>query len=94
MDLSKYPVLHPQVAARVVDGSAVIVLADSGQVNVLNQVGTRIWDLIDGTRNVQDLVRVVENEYTVTPETALRDVQAFLQSLLDADAVTLQDRPV
>lgn len=42
MDSHKFPSPHPQVAARIIDGSAVIVLADSGQVNVLNAVCTRI----------------------------------------------------
>lgn len=93
MNLSHYPVPHPQVAARIVDGSAVIVLADSGEVNVLNPVGSRVWELIDGTRSGQAIVQSIVAEYAVTPEQAARDVEAFLQTLLDANAITLHAQP-
>jgi hypothetical protein len=94
MDLQKYPIPHPQVAARVVEGTAVIVLADLGEVNVLNPVGTRVWELMNGARTVQEIVNTIVAEYQVTPEQALQDVQAFLQVLIDASALTLQDSPV
>jgi hypothetical protein len=61
MDANKYPVAHPQVAARIVDGAAVIVLDDSGTVTVLNEVGTR-WELIDGTRSVGAIAQAIESE--------------------------------
>jgi len=92
MDSSKYPVPHPQVAARVVDGEAVIILADSGEVNVLNPVGTRIWELTDGARTVQQIADTIVAEYDVAPEAALQDVTEFLQTLADANMLTLQDK--
>jgi hypothetical protein len=91
MELSKYPVPHPQVAARVVDGSAVIVLADSGEVQVLNSVGTRIWELMDGTRSVRDIESAIESEYEVSLGEAARDVQELVQQLLAAQAIVLRD---
>ena len=66
----KYPVLHPQVAARIIDGEAVIVLPQSSQVNVLNEVGSRIWEFIDGTRNVGEITEIIVAEYDVTAEQA------------------------
>jgi hypothetical protein len=93
MDFAKYPVLHPQVATRIVDGEAVIVLADSGQVNVLNPVGTRMWELIDGTRSVQQIADAVCAEFDVTEAQVQRDLEEFMQELVDANAVVLQDRP-
>ncbi len=89
MDLSKRPTPHPQVAARVVDGSAIVILADTAEVNVLNPVGTRVWELIDGTRTVQDIVQHIVAEYAVSDAQAAQDVQSFLQTLLDANAITL-----
>lgn len=93
MDLSKYPAPHPQVAARVVDGSAVIVLADAGEVNVLNPVGTRVWELVDGAHSVREIASTIETEYGVSSQEARQDVEVFLQQLLDAQALTLQDHP-
>lgn len=93
MDLNKYPVLHPQVATRTVDGEAVIVLADSGQVNVLNPVGTRMWELMDGKRNIQQIVDAICEEFDVSEEEAKRDVEEFLQQLINANAIVLQEQP-
>lgn len=93
MDLHKFPVPHPQVAVRVVDGEAVVILADSGNVNVLNPVGTRIWELADGSRSVLQIADAIVAEYEVTPEAALQDVTEFVQKLVEVRALTLQDTP-
>jgi len=89
MDWNSRPTPHPQVAARVVDGSAVIVLADAGEVNVLNPVGTRIWELCDGSRSVRQIAEAIAAEFEVTLEQALHDVEEFLGSLAQAQAVVL-----
>ncbi len=94
MDLNSYPSPHPQAASRVVDGSAVIVLADAGEVNVYNSVGTRIWELADGSRTVQQIIDAVIAEFDVPAELASADVKEFLQSLVDAKALVLQSRPI
>jgi hypothetical protein len=87
----KYPVFHPQVAARIIDGEAVIVLPESGQVNVLNEVGSRIWELIDGTRNVGEITKIIVAEYDVTAEQAERDISDFIQELVDNKMLVLAD---
>ncbi len=94
METNKYPAPHPQVAARIVDGSAVIVLSDSGTVTVLNEVGTRVWELIDGARSVGAIAQTIESEYEVSLEQATQDVDELLQQLLDAQAIVLKDSPV
>ena len=93
MNSDKYPAPHPQVGARVVDGEAVVILADSGNVNVFNPVGTRIWELADGTRSVRQIADAIAAEYDVTPEVALQDVTEFVQKLVETLALTLQDAP-
>ena len=87
----KYPVLHPQVAARIIDGEAVIVLPQNSQVNVLNEVGTRIWELIDGTRSVGGIMEAIIAEYDVSAEQAEGDVNEFIQELIDNKMLVLAD---
>ncbi len=90
---NKYPVAHSQVAARIVDGSAVIVLADSGTVTVLNDVGTRVWELIDGSRSVSIIAQTIESEFDVSLEEAKRDVKGLIEQLIAAQAIVLKDSP-
>ena len=87
---AQIPQRHPQVASRVVEGQGVIIYADSGEVNVLNDVGTRIWELIDGKRTVDEIIAVIMNEYAVTGETARADTNAFLQDLVNRQAIVLE----
>lgn len=93
MDLYKYPIPHSQTAARIVDGTAIIVLADSGQVNVLNSVGTRIWELADGKRTLQEIADVLQAEYKVSPQQALQDLTEFMQEMLTNNVIALEDKP-
>lgn len=90
---NKYPVPHAQVAARIVDGAAVIVLADSGLVQVLDTVGTRVWELMNGSRTVSQIAEEIEDEYEVSLAQAQGDVEELTQKLLAAQAIVLQDAP-
>ena len=87
---AKYPALHPQVAMQIVDGSAVIVLADSGEVMVLNETGTRILEMIDGKHCVAEVASVIESEFNVSAQEAREDLEAFLQTLAQANALTFE----
>lgn len=55
--------------------------ADLDYIYTLNEVGARIWELIDGTRTVGDVRDIVCSEYDVTPETATEDLDALLAEL-------------
>jgi len=75
------PRKHPDAAARVYDEEAFIVLPHKGQYKILNKVGTRIWELMDGARSTSDIARTISNEYETTYDEALSDVEEFLGDL-------------
>ena len=75
------PKRHPDAASRIYDGEAFIVLPQSHEYKILNPVGTRIWDLIDGKRTVDEMVRVISEEYEVPVETAQNDISEFIRDL-------------
>lgn len=85
------PKKHPDAAARVYDEEAFIVLPHKGQYKILNKVGTRVWDLMDGSRSTGDIARAISQEYETTFEAALSDVEDFIRDLNDHGM--LADRP-
>lgn len=89
----KHPAPHPQVAGRIIDGEAVLVLSESGQINVLNSVGSRIWELADGTRSVDEITAAIVEEYDVSPQQAERDVNEFVQRLVEKEMLVLGEVP-
>lgn len=91
LDSAQVPELHAQVATRVVDGQAIIVLADSGEVTVLNETGTHIWEWIDGKHSVAEIAACLSTRYALPLTTALSDTEEFLQRLVDVKALILRD---
>jgi hypothetical protein len=78
----------PKTAWRVIEGEAVILSLDTKAFRGLNPVGSRVWELIDGRRSVDEIVEVIVREFDVTRERAAGDVQAFVRELLDKGLVT------
>ena len=74
---------HPQVAFRVVDGEGVVVLAQDGQVQVVNPVGARVLELVDGVAGVRDIASKIMAEYEVPASEAQRDVAEFVEAMVD-----------
>ena len=48
-----------------VDGEMVIMNAHTGQYFGLNEVSTRIWQIIEGKSNLQDIIDILLKEYDV-----------------------------
>ena len=71
----------PTVTSRIFDGEAVIIDTEANVVRMLNDVASRIWELIDGDRSAAEIAAVLVSEYDVSKEEATRDVVEFLSEL-------------
>ena len=78
----------PKTAWRIIEGEAVILSMESKVLRGLNPVGSRIWELIDGQRSLEEITGTIVLEFDVTPADAARDVRTFIQELLDRGLVT------
>ena len=87
----QYPKPHPQTAGRVIDREAVLMLSDSSEVNVLNYVGSRIFELSDGTHTIAEIAEIISTEYDVSAEEALEDVTAFIQQMEKRKVIVLNN---
>ncbi len=91
LKLDLYPVPHLQVAGRVIDGEAVVILSEANLVKVFNPVGSRVWELADGSRTVGEIVDVIVAEYEVDRERAQADVTTFIEQLIDDRVLELAE---
>jgi len=71
------------VLNRLVDGEALLLNLESGIYFGLNEVGSCIWERIVIGSTVEEMTRVVVDEFEVTEEVARQDLDALLQALLD-----------
>ena len=88
MDLSGVPIKNPKAAYRIYDGKATVVLPERAEVNVLNEVGSVVWDRIDGKRTVGEILQAVLEAFEVSPEAARRDVLEFIATLRENGMVS------
>jgi hypothetical protein len=65
-------------------------VGDLEGVFTLNELGTMIWELINGQTTVSELVEAVRSEYDVGVAEAEKDVVDFLRSLEDAGLIRPQ----
>lgn len=55
----------------------------------LNDVGTRVWSLIQEPKTVGEIVKIVTAEYNVEPEQFERDLTKLLQDLQTANLIEI-----
>jgi ribosomal protein L31E len=76
---------NPDVSWRVIEGQAVLILNKEGEVQVLNELGTFIWERAE--EDPEEVIRAIVAQYEVTPEEAKKDLEEFVNSLLGSGAL-------
>jgi len=71
---------------RQIAGETIIVpvrdnVADLDAIYTLNEVGSRIWQLIDGPTPVEQIARHISEEFDVSASQAAEETSAFLTEL-------------
>ena len=88
-----YLVRSPFVAWRIIEGEAVIISPQERELHHLNEVGTEIWRMADGSRTLSQIAHQLSRIYEITPEEILLDVIAFAQEMCDKGVAFLFDHP-
>jgi hypothetical protein len=80
------------VVSRVVADEAIVVpirrgAADMDSIYTFNEVGTRLWAMIEENQSAADLAAHLEVEYGLSAEKATADTRQFLADLIDAGLI-------
>jgi hypothetical protein len=95
VETTAIPRKNPASSSRTIDGQAVIALSDQAQIMILNEVGTRVWNLIDGRRTFEAIVALVtgqivdSNEYDDVPSDLSADIEEFLEDIATKGMITM-----
>jgi len=79
---------NERVPWRIIEGEAILVKVDSGEVIHLNEVAAEIWRTIDGKRKISEIVDHIQKDFDVDREEAEKDTLEFIKSLSDINLVT------
>lgn len=76
----------PDIVTRKTGDEYVLVpvtnnIADMESLYTLNETGAFIWDLIDGEKNVEEIILRFTREYDIDHRSASEDVISFLNEM-------------
>jgi len=84
----------PSVVFRKVADEFILVpikqkASDVESIYTMNDVASRIWELINGKRSLKDIKTIIIKEFEVSPEEAEKDLVEFSKQLEKIGAVRL-----
>ena len=77
------PIHHPSTASRVFGSDAVVISPTENMVRMLNPVGSRIWQLTDGSNTIEDIAVTLTQEFEVDLPHARQSVAGFVEDLVN-----------
>lgn len=90
IDSSTTLVASSHIAAADLGGEAVILDAEAGRYFGLNEVATRILQLVGTPISLAEIEAQLGKEYDVEPEKLKADLQLFVQELVDRDLIEVK----
>ncbi|MCB1730392.1 MAG: PqqD family protein [Halieaceae bacterium] len=92
MNLNQTITLSPDVISQEVSGETVLLDLESENYFGLDEVGTRIWQLIKETNDLETIFNTLLAEYDVSEERLLGDLDALLGEIAGLGLVKLEQR--
>ncbi len=70
------------VSSRMIDGLSYIYLEDRKQLLQLNEIGSFIWEQINGVKTIADIIKACLKEYEGNKKEVVESIVEFLEILL------------
>jgi len=80
--------IAPDVIFREIGGEAVILNLKTERYLGLDEVGTRIWKVLQASGSVESTFKTLLEEYDVEPSHLERDLNEFIDQLIENGLVT------
>ena len=86
--LASKPIANPAYASREDElGWTALVNLDIAAGVALNETGLLVWQTIDGTKTMADIIAEVKKHFSDAPPTIEQDLLAILETLRDAGLI-------
>ena len=81
--------ISSEILTQEVSGETVILDLKNESYFGLDEVGTRIWKLLQQEKDIQSITETMLDEYDVEEKQLGKDIQALLSQLNEAGIITL-----
>ncbi len=89
ISLQQKVTISSEVLSQEVDGETVILDLESESYFGLDEVGTRIWQLLNEGSNLQTVFDILLGEYDVDEKQLEKDIQDHVALLVEAGLISL-----
>jgi len=90
LDLNhRFEPLTEEVAAKVIDGEAILINLATGVYYSMDKAGALIWEMISEKHSLQQIVAALVARYQVSSDQAVADLQRLGEELLQEKLVKL-----
>jgi hypothetical protein len=91
MNLNQTIILSPEVISQEVSGETVLLDLESENYFGLDEVGTRIWQLIKESGDLRAICNTLLEEYEVGEERLQTDLESLLGEISGLGLITLKE---
>lgn len=81
----------PKVIFRELLGEAVVLNLGNEKYYSLDDIGTRIWNLLTGSGTIEQAYQTLLAEYDVEPDVLRKDLDDILNRLIENDLISVTD---
>ena len=74
---SRFIQRNSELATKKIEHELVILSPDDTKMYTLNEVARRIWELADGTKKLEEIIKQIASEYNIPVERIERDTSVF-----------------
>lgn len=83
IDFTSRVIQSPETLINVIEGESVLLNLNNESYYGLDEVGTRMWELLTTSESIQAAYDQLLDEYEVEAETLRRDMQNLISNLFD-----------
>lgn len=80
-----------QVAAKVMDGEAILINLSNGLYYSMGGAGGLIWKLIEKRRSLNEIANLLTDQFNVSRDQVIADIQQLASELLAEDLVLVSE---
>lgn len=89
IDLNSILIRREDVPTTDIDGELGMMSIEKGKYFTLDEVGTRIWGILETPHSIKEIVDVLIQEYDVDFDTCANDVEELIEKLLQEDLIAI-----
>ncbi|HJX71831.1 MAG TPA: lasso peptide biosynthesis PqqD family chaperone [Bacteroidales bacterium] len=72
-----------------IDGEVVMLSVENSEYYGMDKVGSRIWQLIEKSMSLKQLIGILLDEYEVAEEQCTEDTVKFIEQLMEKELVEI-----